>query len=177
MADLDGDGPQEVIAGKTVFEANGQIRWTSDAPDGFCAVADVFASEPGKEVVLTSNGYVRVLRSTDGETLWTRELEGWEAIAAGGPPSVADYDGDGEVEFAIAHSRALGIYDHRAPINALPQPSENSHNPPRAAGIATVFAGPARRRARTKAPLETEASISTSTPSSTLCGTMSRTCP
>ena len=111
IADLDGDGRSELIAGHTVFEADGRERWNADVPDGFCAVADVLDEAAGREVILVSNGYVRILRAADGEVLWMRQLEGWLGAAAGGPPTVADFDGDGRQEFAVAHGGAVGIYD------------------------------------------------------------------
>jgi hypothetical protein len=111
-ADLDEDGTQEVIAGRTAFRANGDVMWSNDeAPDGLCAVADVLPEHAGPEVVLSGNGYLRLLDGQTGEQLWLRRLEGRVRISVGGAPTVADFDGDGRVEIGVAHGGAYGVYD------------------------------------------------------------------
>jgi hypothetical protein len=111
-ADLDGDGEQEVIAGYTAFRADGRIYWNSTSQrDGLCAVADVYPEHAGPEVVLSSWGSVRVLNGRTGELIWMRRLEGRVGISVGGAPTVADFDGDGDVEFGVAHGSVYGVYD------------------------------------------------------------------
>ena len=113
VADLDGDGTQEVIAGNTAFHADGSIYWKpAGLSDGICAVADLYADNPGPEVALVSAGYLRVLDGQTGETLWLRRLEGRVGtVAIGGPPTVADFDGDGLPEIGVANGSAYGVYD------------------------------------------------------------------
>ena len=111
-ADLDADGVMEVISGFTAFRADGRIYWDNPtAQDGFCAVAELDASDPGVEVVLVSSGYVRVLDGQTGEVTWLRQLEGRLRASIGGAPTVADFDGDGVPEIGVAHGNAYGVYD------------------------------------------------------------------
>ncbi|MGE0785892.1 MAG: hypothetical protein AB7S26_09410 [Sandaracinaceae bacterium] len=112
VADLDGDGFQEVIAGRTAFHHDGTIYWNNEAlGDGFCAVADMYPSTPGPEVVLTSRGYFYILNGNTGAILYTRIIEGRGTDGIGGAPTVADFDGDGRPEIGIAHGGAYGVYD------------------------------------------------------------------
>ncbi len=112
VADLDGDGVQEVVSGFTAFRANGEVYWNNpEAFDGQCAIADADPTLPGPEVILVSRAQVRMLDGRTGEQVWRRPLEGRTALAIGGSPTVADFDGDGDVEFGVANGAAYGVYD------------------------------------------------------------------
>lgn len=126
VADLDGDGEQEVIAGHTAFRANGDIFWDKSAefPDGFCAIADVEPLIPGPEIAHVANGYIRLLNGQTGDELWIQRLVGRVTISAGGAPTVADFDGDGRLEFGVAHGAAYGVYDRDCRGTGDPVPCE-----------------------------------------------------
>ena len=111
VADLDEDGTQEVISGNTVFDSEGDILWQAAVPDGLCAVADVWPAVDGPEVIIVSNGFLRILDRRDGSALWTRRLEGRSTRNVGGAPTVADFDGDGQPEIGVAYAAAYGVYD------------------------------------------------------------------
>ncbi|MBX7196187.1 MAG: hypothetical protein K1X94_29290 [Sandaracinaceae bacterium] len=111
VADLDEDGVQEVIAGNAAIRLDGSYMWVNDeAYDGFCAVADLL-DDSGPEVALVARGWIRLLDNLDGHVLWQRQIEGISGRPGGGPPTIGDFDGDGDVELAIAHASQYGVYD------------------------------------------------------------------
>lgn len=106
--DLDGDGLGEVLAGRAVYEASGVRRCEIDPAldDGFPAAAD-FDLDGDGEFVLVGNGRAHV-HAHDCRTLaeWVLVGEG-----NGGPPTVADFDGDGFPEIGIAEASTYTVYE------------------------------------------------------------------
>jgi len=155
IADLDGDGHPEILAGRHVFSATGTLLWTGtwgsaldampiavdldldgvpevvntgstayrasgpsrgqtywhDGPDnaaGFNAVGN-FDGDPFPEVVRVS--------SASG-SLWLYEHNGvvkWGPVSVpgggGGPPTVADFDGDGQAEIGVAGTSFYVVFE------------------------------------------------------------------
>ncbi|MBA3548652.1 MAG: VCBS repeat-containing protein [Nannocystis sp.] len=136
VADLDDDGVPDIITGKQAWKVEWTPgnpptvkvteRWNNlDGTDGWPAIADLDQNGT-PEVVLAASGLVRVLDGATGKlwcgvdptgvmcnvdaTLRTKPL----AIPGGGlggPPTIADFDGDGRPELAIAASTAYTVFD------------------------------------------------------------------
>lgn len=102
VADLDFSGRQEVVGGNSAYRTDGSTFWHNAAlDDGFNAVAD-FDDDRFPEVVLVSRQRVYVLEH-DGTVKWGPSiLPGPAEDNWCGPPTVADVDGDGEVEIGVA---------------------------------------------------------------------------
>ncbi len=107
FADVDGDGDQELVAGRTAYEPNGSVLWDRpDIGDGFAAVADL-DQDGAPDVVLVHQGAVYVLEGATGATKFgPTPLPG---SGFGGPPTVADFDGDGHPEIGVAQAEYYSV--------------------------------------------------------------------
>lgn len=108
VADLDADGKPEVIAGNCAYTyksgiTSGTVLWSNTTlPDGFNAIAD-FDKDGHPEIVLVGWGKVYLLNGLTGATIWSVGIPGSDFDhAAGGPPCIADIDGDGVPEIGVA---------------------------------------------------------------------------
>ena len=112
IADIDLDGRQEVVAGDSVYRLVGntlEVVWDHDEPnqqmvDGFSAVANLDA-DPEAEIVYVSSNQILVLEH-DGSVARARQtlvplLPLSRAGFWGGPPAIADLDGDGTPEILV----------------------------------------------------------------------------
>jgi large repetitive protein len=113
VADLDLDGMPEVLAGNTVYNRDGSVKWWNKSLyDGTTAVGNL-DDDPYPEIVLftmlpapgggaTPNLYVL---EHDGSIKWGPlnlwVLEGGGGQSMGSPPVIADFDGDGQPEIGV----------------------------------------------------------------------------
>lgn len=106
-ADLDQDGTQEIILGNVVYDHDGNREWTNagTGAGNFAAVGDV-DGDAGGEVIFVS-GSVAYLHDDDGSLIRQFAIPGSNP----GPPAMADFDGDGEVEIAIPANTTLSVFD------------------------------------------------------------------
>lgn len=111
VADLDLAGDPEVVAGNTAYRADGRAWWWNRGlTDGFNAVGN-FDDDPLPEVVLVTQQKVYLLEH-DGVLKWGPNwLPGGPEQNAGGPPTVADVDGDGEPEIGVAGGHYYSVFE------------------------------------------------------------------
>ncbi len=117
VADLNDDGRQEVIAGRTAYAFTGtvgmnnlvgKVLWTAVPGDGFCGVAD-FNGDQKPEVILVSNANIYSLNGQTGVVLAQAPIPNG---GKGGPPNIADFDGDKMPEVAAAGSSQYIVYKY-----------------------------------------------------------------
>lgn len=109
VAELGLDPGLEVIAGPSVYSADGTLKWQrADLADGMVAVADV-NTDGSPDILAALNGNVYALDNL-GNTIWgpiALPGGGW-----GGPPTVADVDNDGLPEIGIAGATQYTVFNH-----------------------------------------------------------------
>ena len=128
IADLDGDGAVEMVTGSQIFTwERGMRRWMPvqalPIANGHVAVAD-FGTFPQNgqdsravldgiaEIAVVYAGVVKVF-NVYGRELFSASLQalGGGIAGNGGPPVVADFDGDGRVELGVAGGTAYHVFD------------------------------------------------------------------
>ncbi|MBL8945668.1 MAG: VCBS repeat-containing protein [Myxococcales bacterium] len=106
VADLDDDARPELIAGGTAYAFTGTVGvdfagsplWTASPGEGYCGIAD-FDLDGDPEVAVVNSGNIYLYDGQTGATLAAFAIpEG----GAGGPPNIADFDGDGRPDLGTA---------------------------------------------------------------------------
>ncbi|MEZ4399906.1 MAG: VCBS repeat-containing protein [Kofleriaceae bacterium] len=135
VADVDNDGLPELISGPQIYDWDrATTEWvpgqTIGGTAGRVAVADLgtfgaTAAEDDRatldgaaEVVVVNVGMVHVY-TLGGREVFTGALQGVPA-GNGGPPTLADFDGDGRVEIASAGGSAYTVFDPDCVAGAAP---------------------------------------------------------
>ncbi len=125
-ANLDLLGGMEVIAGSTVYGTDGSIKCrNTSVGEGLNAVGN-FDSDPEGEFIVVRPGNVYLL-DTDCTELWRFRVGNARttvdnglgqgaglgcASSGGGEPTIADFDGDGFPEVALANSNCYVVINH-----------------------------------------------------------------
>lgn len=141
--DIDLDGRLEVLAGSTAYEDDGSVKWTFDflgnaitnancqhsgfPCDGFSATGNFDQDDQG-EVVLVRAGKIYLVNH-DGTPLVDPATMNPIVVDIpvdncakneGGPPTVADFDGDGTAEIGVAGSDYYIVMDLECLATPLP---------------------------------------------------------
>ena len=144
-ADLDLDGQLEVFAGNTMYNAAGDVLWSyaygtggsgcnaQGYPcDGFNATGNFDEDDYG-ELVIIRRGILYILQHT-GDLLAEITLPGDDCqYNEGGPPTVADFDGDDFPEVGVAGADFYVVFDLEC-CAALPQCDTVKADSPQCAG-------------------------------------------
>ncbi|MCP3867048.1 MAG: PASTA domain-containing protein, partial [Gammaproteobacteria bacterium] len=108
ISDIDLDGSPDILAGNTVYNADGSTKWQrADLSDGYNAVGN-FDLDAFAEVVLVTGGDVYILEH-DGQTKLSAALAGG---SHGGAPTVGDFDSDGLAEIGVADDNYYNLFEH-----------------------------------------------------------------
>jgi hypothetical protein len=107
IADLDGDGQQDVVTGKNAYRLDGSVLWTNAGPDGFTAMAD-FEQDGAAEVVVAASSQLFVREASTGKELAKIALP----KPSPGSPVVADFDGDGSPEIGVQAVCSFSIFEY-----------------------------------------------------------------
>jgi hypothetical protein len=110
MVDVDGNGVMDLLAGNTAYDIDGNIIWQNNAlPDGFTAVGDI--DKDGTVDIVLVKGDVWVLEAATGNVkLGPVDIPLEDT--RGGPPTIADFDGDGLPEIGIAGGTVYVVYNN-----------------------------------------------------------------
>ncbi len=108
VADVDQDGKQEILTGRRAFRSDGTVMWDNGLVDGYPAIADLDLD--GKaELVVVAAGKVRVQDALTGALLAELAMPG---SGAGGPPTIAQFDGVGGPDFASAGGTSYTVFHY-----------------------------------------------------------------
>ncbi|NVB39406.1 VCBS repeat-containing protein [Pseudenhygromyxa sp. WMMC2535] len=109
MADVDGNGIGDLIAGNTVYNLDGSILWqNANVNDGFTAIGDT--DQDGQPELVVVRGDVWILDAATG-TIEVGPVDIPFEETRGGPPTIADFDGDGVPEIGIAGGTVYVVYE------------------------------------------------------------------
>lgn len=115
MVDADGNGIMDLLAGNTVYNLDGSILWQNNGlPDGFTAVGDT--DKDGLPEVVLVKGDVWILDAATG-AIEVGPVDIPLEDTRGGPPTIADFDGDGDPEIGIAGGTVYVVYESDLTVN------------------------------------------------------------
>jgi hypothetical protein len=160
VADVDGDGVPELVTGKGLYPWNkAQHRWGAPrllpGADSLIAVGD-FGTFPAigqddrahtdgvAEVVVVDRGAVHVYNLA-GREVFKATFRNSDGSAEGGPPTIADFDGDGRVEIGAAGNAGYHVFDPDCRITAG-QPALDPRTCASLASDGVLWMSPTRNR-------------------------------
>ncbi len=129
VADLDGDGAPELTDGASAIRRDGvDLGWTGPGMGGLLAVGDFVKATGGAgtdgapELVVVAGGSIALVNGQTGARLIEPQtlpsgngcVVGGGTTGTGGPPTVADFDGDGTPEIGVANLACYTVFKVRA---------------------------------------------------------------
>jgi hypothetical protein len=114
VADVAGDARPEILSGARAIDRLGNDVWTNGENDGYPAIGDLdLDGKPELVVVSTKGGKseVRVQNAATGAVLARLAVPG---TGAGGPPTIAQFDGVGGPDFALANGNQYAVFRYEA---------------------------------------------------------------
>ncbi len=110
MVDLNMDGTLELVAGSSVYDSSGNTLWDSGA-DGYSGVAD-FNLDGAPELTVIHNKAMSIYDAY-GTVLATTNFAAdcGSGSSCGGPPTLADFDGDGLPEIGVSGALSYTVWD------------------------------------------------------------------
>lgn len=111
VVDLDLDGVREIVVGRRVLDASGQLRWQAPQPQGLATYPAVVQldADPEAEVVFAADGRLLAFEH-DGQQIWQTDPV-TSSQGAGSPPCTGDLDGDGGMEIAVAMAEWMVAFE------------------------------------------------------------------
>jgi hypothetical protein len=112
VADVVGDAKPEILSGKQALKADGSELWAINEADGYPAIGDLdLDGNPELVVVSTSGGNAEV-RVQDAATGAVKARLAVPGTGAGGPPTIAQFDGKGGQDFALANGDQYAVFTY-----------------------------------------------------------------
>ncbi|RZN35678.1 MAG: hypothetical protein EF813_08410 [Methanosarcinales archaeon] len=124
VANLDQDGTPEIIAGRTVFNNDGTVRWTGTSGSSYASVVADLDLDGKPEVVTGSTAY-----RYNGTIYWTS--------AYGGMPAIGNFDSDPYPEIVVVGGNNVSLKEHDGTLKWGPvaMPDGGGNGPPVVADI------------------------------------------
>ncbi len=129
VGDIDLDGEIEVVCGPVVYRgSSGEVKYINETlPDGWTGIGN-FDDDPQAEVVLVASGNIYILNH---DMTVLRRVRVFDVVPEfginrGGPPTISDFDGDGEANIGVAGAGAYVAFKANLELLWYSQTQDNS---------------------------------------------------
>jgi hypothetical protein len=112
VADVVGDAKPELLSGKQALNADGTELWAINEADGYPAIGDLDLDGNPELVVVSTKGGNAEVRVQDAATGEVKARLAVPGTGAGGPPTIAQFDGKGGQDFALANGDQYAVFTY-----------------------------------------------------------------